>query len=217
MIKISADHREVPGGVPGILEELGAEVEVKMLAIGDYHVSNDVIIERKTTSDFLHSIIDDKGHLYEQLADMMREYKRSLLMIEGAPMELYTDRAVHPNAIDGMILAAARFSASMIWTMSVDHTARMIYREAEHEQVQMAKKKGSPHGKRSHLSMPEQQTYFISAIQNLGPETAIRLLKHFGTPEAVVSATVDELTEVPKIGEKTAQTIREVVSTEYKA
>jgi Fanconi anemia group M protein len=104
MIKIHVDHREVQSGIPTALEELGAEVIIEALGIGDYHVSNDVIIERKTTTDFLHSILDDPGHLYGQLADMMREYKRSLLLIEGAPMDLYTDRAIHPNAIDGMAM-----------------------------------------------------------------------------------------------------------------
>lgn len=217
MISIHADHREVKSGIPTALEELGAEVIVEALNIGDYHVSNDVIIERKTTSDFLHSILDDPGHLYSQLADMMREYKRSLLLIEGAPMDLYTDRAIHPNAIDGMVLAATRFHASIIWTMSVDHTARMIYREAEHEQIQMAKKKGSPHGKRSSMTMSQRQIYVVSAIgDGVGPVVAEALLKHFKSIEAVMTATIDELIKVEGIGKPTAEKIRTIVGGEYK-
>ncbi len=64
MIEIYADHRETKSGIPSALEDLGAEVIVKTLEVGDYHVSDDVIIERKTTSDFIHSIIDEPGHLY---------------------------------------------------------------------------------------------------------------------------------------------------------
>ena len=217
MISIHADHREVKSGIPTALEELGAEVIIEALDIGDYHVSNDVIIERKTTTDFLHSILDDPGHLYSQLADMMREYKRSLLLIEGAPMDLYTDRAIHPNAIDGMVLAATRFSASIIWTLSVDHTARMIYREAEHEQVQMAKKKGSPHGKRSSMTMPQRQIYVVSSIgEGVGVVVAEDLLKHFRSVRAVMNASIDELMEVKGVGKKIAEKIHDIIRGEYK-
>ena len=217
MIKISVDHREGKSGIPSALKELGAEVVMKVLEVGDYHVSDDVIIERKTTPDFLHSIIDERGHLYGQLADMMREYKRSILIIEGEPIDLYTSRAIDPKAIDGMILAAARFSASMIWTLSVEHTARMIYREAEHEQVEQKKSKGSPHGKRSHLSIPQQQVYTVSSICDIGPTIAENLLKYFGTVEKVMMAPIKELIAVDKVGNATAEQIRNIVGTEYKA
>lgn len=218
MIEIHVDHRETKSGIPSALEELGAVVNVETLEVGDYHVSNDVIIERKTTADFLHSILDDPGHLYGQLADMMREYKRSILMIEGAPMDLYTERAINPNAVDGMILAAARFDASMIWTLSADHTARMIYREAEHEQVDQRKNKGSPHGKRSSMTLPQRQEYVVSSIgSGVGPTMAESLLKHFKSVEAVMTAPIDELMVVEGIGKTTAENIREIIASEYKS
>ena len=218
MIKIVVDTREVTSGIPTILEELGAEVEVKMMEVGDYHVSNDIIIERKTVSDFLHSIIDSPGHLYGQLSDMMRNYRRSILIIEGEPTDLYTSRMINPNAIDGMILAAARFNASMIWTLSVDHTARMIYREAENEQIDRKKSKGSPHGKRSSMSLPQRQRYVISSIGNgVGDKVASDLLAHFKTVQAVIDADIDALCEVDGIGVKTAESIHGITRSRYKA
>ena len=218
MIEIFVDHREVKSGIPSALEDLGAEVIIKTLEVGDYHVSDDVIIERKTTSDFIHSIIDEPGHLYGQLADMMREYNRSILMIEGAPMDLYTERAVGANSIDGMILSAARFDASMIWTLSADHTARMIYREAEHEQVDQMKNKGSPHGKRSQMTLPQRQEYVVSAIGGgVGPTMADVLLKHFKSVRAVMTAKINDLMEVEGVGKTTAENILEIVESEYKA
>ena len=216
MIEIYVDHRETKSGIPSALEELGAEVTVGTLEIGDYHVSDDVIIERKTTSDFIHSIIDEPGHLYGQLSDMMREYARSILIIEGEPINLYTERAIDSKSVDGMVLAAARFDASTIWTLSADHTARMIYREAEHEQIDQRKNKGSPHGKRSHLSVPQQQEYVVSSICDIGPTLAENLLKHFGTVERIMTASIDELMCVDKVGEKKANRIREIVGGIYK-
>ena len=181
-------------------------------------MSNDVIIERKTTADFLHSIIDEPGHLYGQLGDMMREYQRSILLIEGAPTDLYMERAIGANSIDGMILAAARFGASMIWTLSADHTARMIYREAEHEQIDQRKAKGSPHGKRSHMTMPQRMVYVISSIGGgVGPTMAEALLDHFGSVRAIINASIDELCDLDGVGEKTAKNIQEIIGSEYKS
>lgn len=218
MIEIYVDHREIKSGIPSALEELGAEVIIKTLEIGDYHVSDDVIIERKTTSDFLHSIIDEPGHLYGQLADMMRDYDRSILIIEGSQIDLYTERAVAASAIDGMTLAAARFDASMIWTLSADHTARMIYREAEHEQVDQRKNRGSPHGKRSHMTLPQRQEYVVSSIGGgVGPTMSEVLLKHFGSVWAVMDASIDELVCVDGIGVPTAEKIHEILRSEYKS
>lgn len=218
MIEIYVDHRETKSGIPSALEDLGAEVIIETLEVGDYHISDDVIIERKTTSDFIHSIIVERGHLYGQLGDMMREYNRSILIIEGSPMDLYTERAIDSNAIDGMILAAARFDVSMIWTLSADHTARMIYREAEHEQVDQRKNKGSPHGKRSHMTLPQRQEYVVSSIGGgVGPTMAEALLKHFGSVRAVMTASIDELMVVEGIGKTTAENIQEIIGSEYKS
>ena len=56
----------------------------------------------------------------------------------------------------------------------------------------------------------------LCAIKEVGSITAMRLLNHFGTPDAIFSASKTELMQVEKIGEKTAETIiknRELVDT----
>ncbi len=130
-------------------------------------------------------------------------------------MDLYTERAIDSNSVDGMVLAAARFDASVIWTLSADHTARMIYREAEHEQVDQRKTKGSPHGKRSHMTIPQRQLYVVSSIGGgVGPTMAGVLLKHFGSVQVVMDATIEELCSVEGIGSKTAENIHEIIRSE---
>jgi len=47
----------------------------------------------------------------------------------------------------------------------------------------------------------------LCAIKEVGSITAMRLLNHFGTPDAIFSASKTELMQVEKIGEKTAETI----------
>ncbi len=47
----------------------------------------------------------------------------------------------------------------------------------------------------------------LCAIKDIGAITAMRLLKHFSSPQAIFSATKTQLMQVEKIGEKTAENI----------
>jgi|LGVE01.1.fsa_nt_gb Fanconi anemia group M protein len=197
---------------------------VETLEVGDYVVSPEIAFERKTFPDFLHSAFDEneqheKGYLMRQVADLAREYRRPALIIEGQElMELYTLRpGIHPNSIRGKLYAIANgFRVPIIWTMSTHDTAEMLVIAAKKAQLDNHTGKPSPHGKRSHLSLDEKQIYLITSIMGVGVDTATRLLNHFHTPRAIMSATVSELVSVPNIGPKTAKTITEVVSTKYK-
>jgi len=61
----------------------------------------------------------------------------------------------------------------------------------------------------------EQQEYVVSAVAEVGPVTARSLLSHFGSVEAVMTATEEDLLDVEGIGDVTAERIREVVGSEY--
>ena len=63
-IKIIADVHEKNSLVIPTLIELGVEIEIKSLEIGDYLINN-IAIERKTSSDFISSMLSKR--LQEQL------------------------------------------------------------------------------------------------------------------------------------------------------
>ncbi|MHA1597018.1 MAG: helicase-related protein, partial [Candidatus Asgardarchaeia archaeon] len=54
---IIVDSREMKSSVVRELSLLGVEVEVRPLDVGDYVISEKVVVERKTTRDFLDSIV----------------------------------------------------------------------------------------------------------------------------------------------------------------
>lgn len=214
-IEVVADQREVCSGVPAAIDALGAMVDIDTMEIGDFCVSDRVLIERKTTSDFITSVIDNKQHLFSQIKDMKREYARPLLVIEGSPSDLYLSRAIHPNAIDAMLLAiAVDYGVPIIWSMSSDHTAQIIYRAAVREQTDH-KRKISLHGSRSKMSPQQQIMYVVSSLPDLGHTIAENLLEHFGNIQNIANATDVELQTVDKVGKKTAAQIRDVVSRYY--
>ncbi|HDO27825.1 MAG TPA: heavy metal resistance protein CzcA, partial [Bacteroidetes bacterium] len=69
-ITLVADNREKLSGIPGMLANKGADVTMMQLATGDYMINDEIIIERKTSTDFVASIIN--GRLLKQCAGLRK-------------------------------------------------------------------------------------------------------------------------------------------------
>jgi len=106
--KIIVDYREKNCLIPYELIDLGVDVEFRELKIGDY-IAGDIIIERKTISDFISSMINKR--LLRQLEEIS-QFPNRLLIIEGIEeQELYSDdkQGVQANAIRGFLLSIGGF------------------------------------------------------------------------------------------------------------
>ena len=207
---VYADSREGNSKVIRHLSEMEIDVKVRSMAVGDYQVSDEVVIERKTAKDFVDSIIDKR--LFKQARELSEEFKRPLLILEGD--DIYNGM-LHPNAVRGTLAAIAiDFGISIIPTRNSEDTAAMIKRIAVREQ----------NGEKTHIqirtdkkpvSLWEQQLFIVESLPNIGPVNAKNLLQHFGSVEKVMNASESELQEVEGIGKKTAKNIRKVVESEY--
>ncbi|HUV02853.1 MAG TPA: DEAD/DEAH box helicase [Desulfobacteria bacterium] len=212
-LTIFVDPRETRSGVARFLEKAGMDLKLQNLGIGDYVVSDKVCIERKTTTDFLDSLINKRRNLLEQILRMRKEYEKPVLVIEGE--SLYGQRNVHPNVVRAvMATIALDLSVPIIQTRDEADTASLLYIIAKREQ-QPNKTEINPHGKKPSASLKEQQEYFISALSNIGIVTTRNLLRHFKTAENVITASKEDLMDVEHVGEKTAEHIKKVVSSEY--
>lgn len=78
--KILVDMREFRCELPAIIHKRGIEIEPIQLEIGDYILSSDTCVERKSVSDLIQSL--QTGRLYNQAAMMIRHFQRSILLIE---------------------------------------------------------------------------------------------------------------------------------------
>ena len=56
-MKIIIDHREARGTLPRSLFDLGLEIETQTLEVGDFIISEDVVVELKTVPDFVNSLV----------------------------------------------------------------------------------------------------------------------------------------------------------------
>lgn len=207
---VFADTREGNSKVIRHLSEMEIDVKVQAMAVGDYQVSDEVVIERKTAKDFVDSIVDKR--LFKQARSLMEEFKRPLLILEGD--DLYNGM-INPNAIRGSIASIALdFGISIIPTRNAQDTAAMIKRIAIREQsgektpIQIRTDKKP-------VNLWEQQLFIIESLPNIGPVNAKNLLEHFGTVANIINASESQLQEVEGIGKKTAANIRKVVDSKY--
>lgn len=207
---VFADTREGNSKVIRHLSEMEIDVKVQAMAVGDYQVSDEVVIERKTAKDFVDSIVDKR--LFKQARSLMEEFKRPLIILEGD--DLYNGM-INPNAIRGSIASIALdFGISIIPTRNAQDTAAMIKRIAIREQsgektpIQIRTDKKP-------VNLWEQQLFIIESLPNIGPVNAKNLLEHFGTVANIINASENQLQEVEGIGKKTAANIRKVVDSKY--
>ncbi|WP_297465805.1 DEAD/DEAH box helicase [Thermococcus sp.] len=209
-IVVYVDSRELRSGVPKLLKELGAEVEVRTLDVADYVVSEEVGIERKSANDFIQSIID--GRLFDQVERLKRAYEKPVIIIEG---ELYGVRNVHPNAIRGAIAAVTLdWGVPILFSSGKEETAQFIYLMAKREQEER-KKEVRLRSEKKALTLAERQRLIVEGLPNVSATLARRLLRHFGNVERVFTATEEELKEVEGIGEKKAREIRRIITAPY--
>ncbi|ELZ10874.1 Hef nuclease [Halovivax asiaticus JCM 14624] len=213
-VEIVADQREMDANIARDLSKRDdAEVRLETLSVGDYVCSDRVVVERKSTADFVDSLVGGDRSVFEQVGAMARHYSRPVVVVEGEG--LYEQRDIHPNAIRGALSSlAVDFGASVLRTESEADTTELLAVIAGREQ-ETADREVSVHGEKQDKTLGEQQEYVVSAIAEIGPVTARALLAEFGTVEAVMTAREDDLLEVEGVGPVTAERIREVVGSDY--
>ena len=213
-IEIVVDQRELDSSIAKELSKRdGVVTRLETLAVGDYVLSDRVAVERKSVADFLDTLAGGDRSMFEQVGDLTRNYSRPIVIIEGT--NLYSERNIHPNAIRGAVASlAVDFNASVLRTDDEDETTALLETVAAREQ-QTRNRAVSVHGEKQAKTRAEQQEYVVSSIADIGPVTARALLEALGSVEAVMTARNDDLQEVTGVGEITADTIREIVGSDY--
>jgi ERCC4-type nuclease len=208
--KIAVDNRE-PDEICDCLEAMGAEIEIRQLELGDYQLSDRLIVERKTRADFESSIFD--GRLFSQLRDLAASFQRVVVIVEGSPdNESRLSRAALLGAYSSVI---SDFGCAIFFTRSPSATAEMAFALAKHEQL-TKKQELSVYAKRKAVTFSDQQRAVVEALPNVGPSMARALLKYFDTVENVMTAPESELKEVDNMGEKKAKEIRELLTKRHR-
>jgi Fanconi anemia group M protein len=210
-VLIFVDTREANSGITEYFWQYDCDIQKKMLLFGDFVASDRVIIEKKTTKDFIQSITDKR--LFQQLKAMKDNFEKPVLIIEGEE-GLYG--VLQPNIIRGTLAAiAVDMSIPIIWTKDMADTAGIVYWIARREQLQ-ENRTNVLRNKKTPETIEEKQEYLVSSLPDVSIVRAKALLKYFKSPNNVFNAKEEELREVNGIGKKISERIKKVLDSEYK-
>ena len=205
-IRIVIDERERKSGIPKLLQTIGVDVEIKTLPVGDYIVSHETIVERKSINDLMSSIFD--GRLFDQCNRLKEHFQFPIIVVEGNVDEIESI-SENPLVFYGALSTVAiDFKIPIIPTPSASHTAKLL--------VSLASRKNASKGpllkkiKKSN-DIQKQQLLVLSSLPGVGEKTAIRMLKKFGTPLKVLSASTIDLAKIPGLGESRAKKIKKML------
>ena len=210
-IRIVIDERERKSGIPKLLRAIGVNVEVKTLPIGDYIVSHETVVERKSIHDFISSIFD--GRLFDQCNRLKEHFKFPIILLEGNVDEIESITE-NPLVFYGALSTiAVDFKIPVIPTPNASHTAKLL--------VSLSSRKESIKGpllkkiKKSN-DIQKQQLIVLCSLPGIGEKTAIRMLEKFGTPLKALSSSTKDLAKIPGLGELRAKKIKKMLQEKSK-
>jgi len=222
-VDIVIDSREASknSDVVSELKKAKLKVAVSALNVGDYFLlaSNDkkpVLVERKTVTDFLNSIRDNR--IWDQLKLLKKAEEEEnvtvVILVEGylGIVEKYTK---------WNISAVLRIMDEIIidWDVKVipspNKKATIAWLIAKAKSLGIAEKKRPPRLRveKKPMGINERILYVTESI--VGPVLARRLLRKFRTLRNLANTSIPELMNVEGIGEKRAKEIYAIFNTSW--
>ena len=210
-LRIIVDEREQKSGIPELLKSVGLNIEMKTLPIGDYIVAPETVVERKSIRDLMSSVFD--GRLFDQCSRLKEHFAFPIILVEGNVDEI-EDITDNPLIFYGALSTVAiNFKIPIIPTPNATHTAKLL--------VSLCSRKDSPKGPylkkiKKSPDLQRQQLSVLCSLPGIGEKFAVRLLKKFGTPINVFTATTIELAKVEGLGEARAKKITKMLKFQSK-
>jgi DNA excision repair protein ERCC-4 len=217
--RIVVDEREKNSGIPELLKNAGAVIDFAQLKVGDYVVSPETAVERKTVRDLVSSIYD--GRLFVQCSDLVKHYQKPLIVVQGniaelaeIPEDAENGRRLAermPLAYDALATVATEFRIPIIHTPSADQTAQLLV-----TLVNKSLREGKATGPLLRKIKKENPVYIqqlsvLSSVPGVGDKLAARMLEKFRTPKRALSASAAELATIPGFGLARAERVRRIL------
>ncbi|GJJ69930.1 DNA excision repair protein ERCC-4 [Entomortierella parvispora] len=172
--RIVVDAREFRSSLPSILHSQGMILDPCTITVGDYVLSPNICVERKSISDLISSFAS--GRLYTQMEAMTVHYLHPVLLIEfdqdksfslQDKADIRSDISVTELSSKLVLLTLAFPTLRLIWSSSVNATVEIfedLKRSEDEPDAQQAQAVGVD---------PEQE---IDSAFNLTPQDILRSL-----------------------------------------
>ena len=194
------------------LVERGANVKTNPLPKGDYVISDQCAVERKTVHDFVYTLT--RRYLFEQLFGLKELYPTAIILLEGYLPIIYKFTRLNPSAVWGAMFALARQGIGLIHTSNQKETADFLYTAAKQEQI-IEKRIPVVHAAKKTETLNDAQLYFISSLPNIGREKAVAILKSYQTPMNALISVDAWAKEVHGLGPIISKKVEKVLNTPF--
>lgn len=199
--------REFRSELPSLIHRRGIDIEPVTLEVGDYILTPEMCVERKSVSDLIGSL--NNGRLYSQCVSMSRFYKRPVLLIEfdpSKPFSLMARGAFHPeissNDISSKLtLLTLHFPRLRILWCPSPHTTAELFEELKQNKPQpdaataMAVTADSE-------TLPESEKYnpgpqdFLLKMPGVNAKNCRSLMSHVKNIAELAGLSQDELASI---------------------
>ncbi len=198
--------------VKGLLEK-GVNVKTATLEKGDYILSDQCAVERKTVQDFVYTLT--RRYLFEQIFRLKEVYPKSLLLIEGYMPMIYKFSHIQPVSIWGAMFTLAKNGVPMVNTASYKETIDFLHVAARQEQI-VEKRSPTVHAFKKTDTLSDAQMYFVASLPNVGREKATAILQSYQTPLNALINVDDWSKTVNGLGTVITNKVKDVLTTPYK-
>jgi ERCC4-type nuclease len=212
---IIVDSREASSAqkiVKGLVEK-GVNVKTEMLEKGDYILSDQCAVERKTVNDFVYTLT--RRFLFEQLFRLKEVYSKSLIVLEGYLPIIYKYSSIQPASVWGAMFNLAKNGIAIVNTSSQKETVDFLYTAARQEQI-VEKRSAVVHAFKKCDTLSDAQVYFIASLPSIGREKATAILDSYQTPLNALINVDDWEKAVHGLGPVITNRVKDVLSTPHK-
>ncbi len=196
----------------GLIEK-GVNIKTAMLEKGDYILSDQCAVERKTVNDFVYTLT--RRYLFEQLFRLKDVYPKSLIVLEGYLPIIYKYRNIQPQAIWGAMFNLAKNGVAIVNTASQKETIDFLYTASRQEQI-VEKRSAIVHAFKKCDTLSDAQVYFIASLPSIGREKATAILDSYQTPLNALINVDDWEKTVHGLGPVITNRVKDVLSIPYK-
>ena len=221
--RVVVDVREFRSSLPSLLHGGSMVIVPCMLTVGDYVLSPNICIERKSVKDLISSFKD--GRLYNQAETMLQYYKSPMLLIEfdqnkSFTLEPFADLSGSISSVSSantssdlqsklVLLTLAFPKLRIIWSSSPYQTAEIFeslkLQEPEPDPIE-AVKIGLEGGQRAEdQSFNREPQDMLRVVPGVTGKNIKNLIIEMGSLKEIANASVEELE--PAVGKEVGRQI----------
>ncbi|MCH7401069.1 ERCC4 domain-containing protein [Belliella kenyensis] len=215
-LEIVIDDREPDAMLEYLLFYKNIIVRKERLLVGDFRLDSELLVERKSISDFCISLKD--GRFFKQAAKLSNSNIPACIIIEGRKNVL-KGIGFSKNALQAILLSVSLiFKIPVLRSKSQEETVKIMLQSFRQlTKDRLADYKFNPRWKpkfnrQKSDKFLKQKVHILEGFPGIGADKAEQLIKHFGSLQHVFNAPESELLKVVGIGKSTVEKMKMILN-----